>query len=73
MLQKTGAVVTVENQNTIGGLGGAVCEILSENHPVKVKRLGIPDKFGEVASEEYLFEKHSFGVKNIVEACKSII
>ncbi len=70
--KKTGAVVTVENQNTIGGLGGAVCEVLSENHPVKVKRLGIPDKFGEVASEEYLFEKHGFGVKNIVEACKSI-
>ncbi len=66
--KKTGAVVTVENQNIIGGLGGAICEVLSEQFPVRVKRLGIPDKFGEVATEEYLFNKHGFGVKHIVEA-----
>ena len=60
--RKTGGVVTVENQSILGGLGGAVCEILSEQHPVRVKRLGIPDKFGEVATEDYLFEKHGFGV-----------
>lgn len=66
--KKTGAVVTVENQNTIGGLGGAICEVLSEKYPVRVKRLGIPDKFGEVATEEYLFNKHGFGVPHIVEA-----
>ncbi|MCK4982618.1 MAG: transketolase family protein, partial [Victivallaceae bacterium] len=52
---KTGGVVTLENQNIIGGLGGAVCEILSEQCPTKVKRLGIPDEFGEVATEEYLY------------------
>jgi len=66
--KKTGAVVTVENQNTIGGLGGAVCEVLSERHPVRVKRLGVPDRFGEVATEEYLFNKHGFGVQHIVDA-----
>ena len=70
--KKTGAVVTVENQNIIGGLGGAACEVLSEQYPVKVKRLGIPDSFGEVASEDYLFEKHGFGINHIIEACKSI-
>ena len=69
---KTGAVVTVETQNIIGGLGGAVCEILSEQCPTRVKRLGIPDKFGEVATEEYLFNKHGFGIKHIVEACKAL-
>ena len=42
--KKTGGVVTVENQSILGGLGGAVCEILSEQHPVRVKRLGIPDQ-----------------------------
>ena len=56
------AVVTVENQNIIGGLGGAVCEVLSEQCPTPVKRLGIPDRFGEVATEDYLFDKHGFGV-----------
>jgi transketolase len=70
--KKTGRVVTVENQSTLGGLGGAVCEILSEQHPVRVKRLGVPDKFGEVATEDYLFEKHGFGVKHIIEAAKDL-
>ena len=68
--QKTRAVVTVETQNTIGGLGGAVCEVLSEKYPTLVKRLGIPDEFGEViATEDYIFNKHGFGVKHIVQAC----
>jgi transketolase len=70
--KKTGAVVSVENQTIIGGLGGAVCEVLSENCPTRVKRLGIPDKFGEVATEKYLYEKHGFGPSHIAEACKSI-
>jgi transketolase len=67
--KKTRAVVTVENQNILGGLGGAVCEALSEHCPVRVKRLGIPDRFGEVATEAYLFDKHGFGPKHIAEAC----
>ncbi len=69
--QKTGGVVTVETQNIIGGLGGAVCEVLSEQHPTRVKRLGIPDKFGEVATQDYLFNKHGFGPRHIIEACKA--
>ena len=68
--KKTGKVVTVENQNIIGGLGGAVCEALSENCPTPVKRLGVPDKFGEVATEGYLFDKHGFGVEHIKAACR---
>jgi transketolase len=70
--KKTGAVVSVENQTIIGGLGGAVCEVLSERYPTWVKRLGIPDKFGEVATEKYLYEKHGFGPTHIAQACKSI-
>ena len=65
--------MTVENQNIIGGLGGAVCEVLSEQHPVPVKRLGIPDKFGEVATEDYLFDKHGFGPKHIAHACRAMV
>jgi transketolase len=68
--RKTGGVVTVENQSILGGLGGAVCEVLSERLPTRVKRLGVPDQFGEVASEEYLFEKHGFGPKHIAQACR---
>ncbi len=70
--KRTGGVVTVENQNILGGLGGAVCEVLSEKQPVPVKRLGVPDQFGEVATEAYLFEKHGFGVQHIKQACRDI-
>ncbi len=70
--RKTGGVVTVENQSIIGGLGGAVCEVLGERHPTPVKRLGVPDQFGEVASEDYLFEKHGFGPKHIAAACRAM-
>mgnify|MGYP001551815398 CR=1 FL=1 len=69
---KTGAVVTVENQSIIGGLGGAVCEVLAENRPTPVKRLGIPDQFGEVATEQYLFDKHGFGPAHIAAACRDM-
>jgi transketolase len=70
--EKTGCVVTVENQSIIGGLGGAVCEVLSEHCPVPVKRLGVPDQFGEVASEEYLFAKHGFSPEHIAAACRAM-
>ena len=70
--RKTGAVVTVENQSIVGGLGSAVCEVLSEHHPVRVKRLGIPDQFGEVADQDYLFAKHEFGPEHIGRACREL-
>lgn len=70
--RKTGGVVTVENQSIIGGLGGAVCEVLSESLPTPVKRLGIPDRFGEVATEQYLFDKHGFGPSHIAAACREM-
>jgi transketolase len=67
--RKTGYVVTVEQQSILGGLGGVVCEVLSDCCPTIVKRLGIPDRFGEVATEQYLFNKHGFGLTEIVAAC----
>jgi transketolase len=67
---KTGHVVTIETQNILGGLGGAVCEILSERLPTPVKRLGVHDQFGEVATVAYLFEKHGFGVEHLKQACR---
>ena len=70
--RKTGAVVTVENQSIIGGLGAAVCETLCEFLPTRVKRLGVPDRFGEVATETYLFDKHGFGPTHIAAACREL-
>jgi transketolase len=65
--KKTGAVLTVETQTVIGGLGGAVCETLSELYPVPVKRLGAQDRFGEVGNIDYLAEAMGFSPKQIVE------
>ena len=45
--KETGRIITVEDHNIIGGLGSAVCEVLSQNYPTKVEMLGIKDKFGK--------------------------
>ncbi len=71
-VKKTGTVVTAENQNVIGGLGGAVCEILAENHPVKVKRLGAQDRFGEVGDVPYLTETLGFSAAKIASVCREM-
>ncbi len=52
--EKTGAVVTCENHQIINGLGSAVAEVLSENLPTPLKRIGINDEFGEVGTLDYL-------------------
>ncbi len=54
--KKTKRVVTVENHSIIGGLGSAVCEVLSENYPVKVTRIGTNDEFGQSGSAKELME-----------------
>jgi transketolase len=69
----TGKILTIEDHNIIGGLGSAVCEVLSENYPVKMKRLGVPDKFGESGSPEGLYEKYGFDVKGIVRSVKEFV
>jgi transketolase len=71
-VQKTNAVVTAENQNVIGGLGGAVCEVLAENYPAKVRRLGAQDRFGEVGDVPYLSATLGFSAKNIAAACREM-
>lgn len=52
--QKTGCMVTAENGSIINGLGSAVCECLSENYPVPIKRIGIRDRFGEIGHVDEL-------------------
>lgn len=54
--KKTGFIVTVENHSIIGGLGSAVCEVLSENMPTSVYRIGINDEFGQSGEQRELME-----------------
>jgi len=70
--KETGGVVTCEEHSIIGGLGSAVCEVLSENYPVKVKRIGICDKFGRSGSSEELIKYFRLTPKDIVEAVKEV-
>jgi len=71
--KETGAVITVEEHNIIGGLGSAVAEVLSENHPVIMKRIGINDTFGESGKPKDLLEKYKLNASQIVEITKELM
>jgi len=73
MAQKTGALVTVEEHSVIGGLGGAVAELVSENYPVPVIRVGINDTFGESGTPEALLKKYGLTAENLVSAGKAAL
>ena len=71
--KKTGAVVTAENHNIIGGLGAAVSEVLGENQPVPIERVGVADRFGVVGTQNYLMEYFGLTSRQIFEkAVKAI-
>lgn len=65
--RKTGAVLTVENHNVIGGLKSAVCEVLMEECPVPLRAIGVEDKFGQVGKMPYLKEQYKMRAEDIVE------
>jgi transketolase len=50
--KETGAIITAEEHNILGGLGGAVSEVVGETYPVPIKRVGVHDRFGESARDE---------------------
>lgn len=68
--KKTGKVVTAEEHSIIGGLGSAVCELLAEEHPVKVTRIGVKDCFGQSGTPAALLEHYGLTAADIVKACK---
>lgn len=71
--EETGALVTVEDHNIIGGLGGAVAEVLGETKPVPLERIGLRDTFGQSGSPEDLFKYYHLSVDDIVRAAKKAI
>ena len=64
--RKCGCVVTAEEGQVAGGFGSSVAELLSEQLPVKVKRIGVNDMFGESGSMAELWQKHGLDVNSIV-------
>ena len=71
--RKTGAVVTCEEHNIIGGLGSAVCEVLSENCPVPVVRVGVRDEFGRSGKVPELLKMYGLTPEDIVTAAKRAV
>lgn len=69
-VQKTGAIVTAENHNIINGLGSAVAEVLVENTPVPMERVGVQDEFGEVGKQDDLMERFGLTAKTICEKAR---
>ena len=71
--KETGAIVTAEEHSIIGGLGSAVSEVLCEEYPVPVVKVGIKDTFGESGKPAELLEKYGLTAANIVEKVKKAI
>ena len=71
--KETGKIVTVEEHNVVGGLGSAVSEVICENHPSLVKKIGINDIFGQSGKPEELFKEYGLTSDKIVKKIKSII
>ena len=71
--EETGAIVTCENANIIGGLGSAVAEVLAESVPTPMERVGVQDEFGEVGEQPYLEERFGLTPRFIVEKAKRVL
>ncbi|QUH18739.1 transketolase family protein [Alkaliphilus sp. B6464] len=71
--KETGAIVTAEEHNIIGGLGSAVAEVISESCPVLLKRVGTKDTFGESGKPADLMKKYGLTKDNIIDAVVDIV
>ena len=70
---RTGAVVTAEDHTIIGGLGGAVAEVLGERHPTPMRRVGLRDTFGESGPNEALLEKYGLTARHVAAAARELL
>lgn len=71
--QETGAVVTAEEHNIIGGLGGAVAEVLSSAYPVPLEIVGVNDVYGHSGSPQELLRKYGLTPENIAASAKKVM
>jgi len=71
--RECGHIITLENHSKIGGLGGAVAEVITEEAPCFITRLGFPDVFMESGNDEAIFSKLGMNTENVVETVKRIL
>ncbi len=71
-IAKTGRVITVENHSIIGGLGSAICELVSENTPMPVHRIGTKDVFGQSGKSDELLDFYGLSSAKLTQSIKEI-
>jgi transketolase len=71
--KETKAIVTVEEHNIMGGLGSAVAEVVTQNCPVPMKIIGIPDIYSDIGPSPDLYELYGLDSKGIVKAVKEVM
>ena len=72
-ISKTGCVVTCEEHSTVGGLGSAVADIIGENHPVPLERVGVRDRFGTSGTPDDLLAEYGLDAASIATKAKAAI
>ena len=70
---ETGAIVTAENHNIVGGLGSAVAEVVCATVPVPVEMVGVNDMFGQVGTEDFLRKEYNLTAETIADAAKCAV
>ena len=73
LAKKTNCVITAEDHNIIGGLGSAVAEVLGENYPCIMKRIGMEDKYGESGKPAELYDKYGLSAKHVAEKVRNVV
>ncbi len=71
-VRKTGLVITAEEGQAVGGLGGAIAELLGEEQPTRMKRIGMQDRFGESGAPNELLEHFGLTAKHIFEKAREL-
>lgn len=69
----SGAIVTAEEHQKIGGLGSAVAEVLAEHYPIPMERVGINDRFGESGDPNVLMDHYGLSVNDIIQAVELVL
>ena len=73
LAKKTNCVITAEDHNIIGGLGSAVAEVLGENYPTPMKRIGLHDKYAESGAPSELYKKYGLDSSSIAEEVMKVV
>lgn len=73
LVKDSGALVTVEEHQVLGGMGSAIAEYVTSHNPVPIEFIGVKDEFGQSGTPEELVEHYELGVSHIIEAAEKVV